>query len=240
MAKKVLLASTLCVAVLALLGSYVLFLAPGGEAAAAVGTASAPAVEPQTTTSGLGPYTIHVPWPSGWISQMYIDANVTSELGAFGINYWVLATMIDAEYFTVSTTSYKWWSYSGNWVSQAMVVGESTTCDFGDTPLSNDGPRMTEYALKNPLSFNAWGEGLASMMGMYAPVAKEVSVLKLLCGDYAYTVRVQGHFREEPATWEYVLIPKDKNQYFTIFCHSYGMCEDEVWHIQRATTFTQK
>ncbi len=71
MARKVLLASTLSVVVLALLGTYVLFLAPGGEAAAAVGTASAPAVEPQTTTSGSEyPYTIHVPWPTGWISQM--------------------------------------------------------------------------------------------------------------------------------------------------------------------------
>ncbi len=48
--------------------------------------------------------------------------------------------MIDAEYFTVSTTSYKWMSSHGNWVSEAMVVGESKTCDFGDTPLSNDSP----------------------------------------------------------------------------------------------------
>ncbi len=82
--------------------------------------------------------------------------------------------------------------------------------------------------MKNTLSFYAWGEGLASMMGMYAPVAKKVQVLKLHCGDYAYTVRVQGHFREEPATGNYLLIPKDKNQYFTIVCHSYGMCEDET------------
>lgn len=260
MARKVLLVSVLCAAVLAALGSYTLLPAAEGEAAAdaaatevtapdaAAPDAAAPdtaapdviAPEPQVVAAGAGQFDIHIPWPSGWISQMYIDANVTNELNAFGIDYWILAPLIKAEYFTVSTTSYKWMSCTGNWVSQAMVVGESSTCDFRDTPLSNNGPEMTYYADRNQPGFKAWGEGLAAMMGMYAPVAKQVRVLQLDAGDFLYAVQVQGHFRQEPATWEYLLIPKDKNQYFTIFCHSYGMCEDELWHIQRNATLTKK
>jgi hypothetical protein len=236
MTRKVLLAMTVGVAVIALLGVGIVFLVPGSGAVAGV---SAPGVEPQAATSGVGPYTIHVPWPSGWISQVNIVQSVTNELTNFGINYYLIATMIDAEYFTVSTTSYKWKSSTGNWVSQAMVVGESTTCDFMDTPMSNDAPSMAQYVNKNQAGFYAWGEGLASMMGMYAPVAKQVRVLPFLNGDNAYAVQVNGHFRAEPAVWEFVLIPKDKNQYFTIFLHSYGMNEDELWNLQRTTTFTQ-
>lgn len=230
MTRKVLLVMAVGIAVIALLGVGVVLLAPGSGAVAGV---NAPGVEAQATAPTTSPYTIHVTWPSGWISQVGIVQSVTDELAKFGLNYYLVATTIDAEYFTVSTTAY-------HDVSQAMAVGESTTCDFMDTPMSNDAATMNQYVNKNQAGFFAWGEGLASTMGMYAPVAKQARVLPFLSGDSAYAVQVNGHFREEPATWEFVLIPKDKNQYFTIFLHSYGMCEDELWNLQRTTTFTQK
>ena len=229
MTRKVLLTMTVSITMLALLGTGIFFLSSGSGAVAGV---SAPGVEPQTTTSGEVSYTIHVPWPSGWISQVGIVQSVTDELAKFGLNYYLVATTIDAEYFTVSTTAY-------HDVSQAMAVGESTTCDFSDTPMSSEAASMAQYVSKNQAGFLAWGEGLASTMGMYAPVAKQARVLPFLNKDNAYAVQVNGHFNKEPATWEFVLIPKAKNQYFTIFLHSYGMNEDELWNLQRATTFTQ-
>ena len=68
--------------------------------------------------------------------------------------------------------------------------------------MSNDAPNMAQYVNKNQAGFYAWGEGLASMMGMYAPVAKQVRVLPFLNGDNAYAVQVNGHFRAEPAGCE--------------------------------------
>jgi hypothetical protein len=227
MTRKILVACVAGAVLLVMLGGGSLLLASsGGEVDAAV--------EGQVTTAGTGNYTIQVPWPSGWISQMYIDANVTKKLASCHFNYEMIAPLIHIEYFTMSTTSYKWMSSSGNHVSHALVVGESSTFDFADAPLADNPKEMLDYMTKNLSGFAAWGEGMAAQMGMYAPVFKKGDVLPFAQdgGKYgAYWVEVWGHFASEPANWDFLLVPLSKDQCFVIWMHSYGMNEDEILHV---------
>ncbi len=234
MARKIIAASVTGLALLALLGTCSLLLASSGGASSA-------ALEEQVTSAGAGQYSINVPWPSGWISQMYIDANVTRKLASCQFNYEMIAPLIHIEYFTMSTTSYKWMSYSGNHVSQALVVGETSTFDFADAPLADKPKEMLDYMTKNLSGFAAWGEGMAAQMGMYAPVFKKGDVLPFLTegGKFsAYWVEVWGHFAKEPANWDFLLVPLSKDQCFVIWMHSYGMNEDEIFHVLKNTAFT--
>jgi|GEM_PF-6479469 len=228
MARKVLMIGVAAVLALGLLGvSTALLAATGGDV-------DAGGMEGQLTTVGAGPYSISVPWPSGWISQMYIDANVTSKLHSCGFNYEMIAPIIHLEYFTMSTTSYKWMSCTGNHVSHALVVGESSTFDFADAPLADKPKEMLDYMTKNLGGFAAWGEGMAAQMGMYAPVFQKGDVLPFMAdnGKYnAYWVEVWGHFACEPAFWDFLLVPLSKDQCFVIWMHSYGMNEDEILHV---------
>lgn len=234
MARKVLLVSALSVTILALLGAGILLLAPGSGAVAGVEESAAPPVEPQTTAANETTYKIHVPWPTGWISQIEIITKGEVAMGEFEPG-----EIIHAVYPTVSTTSYKWKYSVENSISQWMFVGESSTFEIGDTPLSDKPADMAKYLKENLYTFYAWAEGDAAGGGVYAPVAKQARVIELDCGDSAYAVHLQGHWFKEPANIEYIIIPKAKNQYFIILLVSFGMCEDELWHVQRYTTFTQ-
>lgn len=228
MARKVLMIVVAAALALGLLGVSTALLAAAG------GGVDAGGVEGQLTTAGTGPYSISVPWPSGWISQMYIDANVTSKLHSCGFNYQMIAPLIHLEYFTMSTTSYKWMSCTGNHVSRALVVGESSTSDFPDAPLADKPKEMQDYLNRNQSGFAAWGEGLAAQMGMYKPVFQKAEVVPFQAdnGKYsAYRVEVWGHFACEPALWDFLLVPLDKNQNFIIWTHSYGMNEDVIMHV---------
>lgn len=234
MARKVLLASTLCVAVLVLLGAGVLLTAPGSRAVAEEGEPAAPTAEAQTTAASEKPYKIHVPWPTGWVSQVEIITRGEVRMGEFESGLF-----LDAFYYTPSTTSYKWLTSTGNHISQFMEVGEANQSEIGDTPLSNKPEDMAKYLRENLYTFYAWAEGDAAEGGVYVPVAKQARVIELDCGDAAYAVQVQGHFYKEIVNVEYVLIPKAENQHFIILLASYGLCEDELWHVQRYTTFTE-
>ncbi len=226
MTRKVLLAMTVGVAVIALLGVGVVFLVPGSGAVAGV---SAPGVEPQATSSSEYPYTIHIPCPSGWVSQLdiYTEGRTIEE--------WFPGVIFDFGYITVATTSDKY--ISG--FAQGIAVAESKTSEVGETPLSNSSADMVKWAKDNQATLFAWAEGHAAEDGVYAPVAKQARVLPFLNGDNAYAVQVQGQWLKQPVNQEFLLIPKDKNQYFYIDMISLGMCEDELWHVQRTTTFTQ-
>ncbi len=238
MTRKVLLLTTVGVALLALLGTGIFFLSSNSGAVADTGTvtgseAQAQGTETQAPASTTPAYKINVPWPSGWVSQVGIDADVTEFIGDFLLTQ---AAVVEPRYYTVSTTGY----HEGR---QMLGVWETTSWDFSDTPLSSEGADMAEYASKNQAGLFAWAEGLAAgIETVYVPVAKQARVVNFNSGDAAYAVQVACHLgygEKELATCEFVMIPKAKNQFFTIVLVSYGMAEDELWHLMTYTTFTQ-
>lgn len=243
MTRKVLLLSTVGVTLLALLGAGIFFLTNDSRALADAGTGiEAQGTDTQTPTTTEAPattgpsYTIDVPWPSGWVSQIDIDHSVTE--------YWGELTGIESAHGVVARY------YHPNVFSEAIMVWEDPVWDFTDTPLSSDNAAMTEYAKTNQMGLLAWAEGQAAMIDevIYAPVGTKAEVIMLDSGDSAYAVHVKAQIGDNyygvdygiPVDIVFLTIPKASNQYFTIMLYSCDWTEDEVWDMQRTVTFSQQ